>query len=189
MILLAEIREGLTVPDFGPEFCIHMDQKRHPGHRSASISAWRLLEAGLKRRGCEKMPEVRFIENGKPVFRDAGLHFSLSHSGNLAAVVISDENCAVDVEITGRNVEKKLKSRCMHENEIAAGMDFFECWTKKECIGKLSGKGMPSRPCEIDLTAEKTAYFCESVCDSEGKSYFLSTAGIKLPDKIEWMEL
>ena len=189
MILLAEIREGLEMPDFGPEYRRHMDEKRHPGHKKASICAWLLLEAGLKRMGCAKMPEVTFLEGGKPVFRDGKKHFSLSHSSRLAAVIISDGNCAVDVEIIDRKAEEKLKNRCMHANEIASGMDFFECWTKKECLGKLSGRGISIRPCEIDLTAEKTAFFTRTVCDSEGKTYFLSAAGEKLPDKIEWMEI
>ena len=186
MLLVCEIREGLSAPDFGPEYCAHAENKRHPGHRTASISAWRLLEAGMRRLGYEKMPEVRFLENGKTVFADEKLNFSLSHSGKLAAAVISEESCAVDVEICGRMIEEKLKKRCMHENEIAAGMNFFECWTKKECIGKLSGRGMPSRPCEIDLTAEETGFFCERISDSNGQEYRLSaTCGAK----IEWVEL
>ena len=186
MILLAEIREGLAVPDFGPEYRRHMDEKRHPGHKNASICAWQLLETGMKRLGYAQMPEVCFLKNGKPVFRDVKMHFSISHSGRLAAVIISNENCAVDVEIIDRKMEEKLKNRCMHPNEIVSGMDFFECWTKKECLGKLSGKGLPSKPCEIDLTAEKVVFLCETVADSEGNEYSLSAVG---GETIEWLEL
>ena len=187
MLLAAEIREGLEIPEFGPVHRFHMEKKSHPGHRMASISAWKLLEAGLKRLGYEKMPEVAFLENGKPVFRNEKLHFSLSHSGKLAAVVISSQNCAADVEIINRAAEEKLKERCMHPNEVASGMDFFECWTKKECMGKFSGKGIPAKPCEIDLTAEKTEFFCECIRDSEGNAYFLSA--ICEGTKIEWLKL
>jgi len=187
MLLVCEIREGLAAPDFGPEHRSHMEKKRHPGHRKASICAWRLLKTGLKRLGYEKMPEVTFLTNGKPVFRNEKLYFSLSHSGNLAAAVISEENCAVDVEIAERKIEEKLKERCMHENELATGMDFFECWTKKECLAKLSGKGMPSKPCEIDLTSENTEFLCETVFDSDGNAYFLSA--VCSDTKIKWIEL
>lgn len=186
MILLAENREGLEMPDFGPEHRSHMEEKRHPGHRTASICAWRLLEEGMRRLGYATMPEVRFLEGGKPVFQDEKLYFSLSHSGRLAAIVISDVNCAVDVEVIDRKAEEKLKARCMHPSEIACGMDFFECWTKKECMGKLSGRGMPARPCEIDLTAEKTAFVCEMLSDSEGNAYCLSAVG---EVKIKWVKL
>ena len=187
MLIVAEIREGLTAPDFGPVYRTHMEEKHHEGHRRDSVCAWRLLAEGLRRMGYENMPEVVFLEGGKPVFRKEKLHFSLSHSGRLAAAVISEENCAVDVEIIDSKMEEKLRMRCMHENESAAGMDFFECWTKKECLGKLNGKGMPSQPCKIDLTKEKTGFFSEVLSDSGHKKYRISAAGFQ--GKIEWIEL
>lgn len=174
MLLIAEIREGLPVPDFGSEYQNYMSEKHHAGYRSASLCAWTLLREALCSMGFHAMPDVTFSETGKPSFRDHCAHFSLSHSGKLAVALVSDENCAVDVEKIDPNAAEKLSARCMHENEIAAGMDFFECWTKKECIGKLSGNGLPSKPGRIDLTACREAFFTACLSDSCGEKYYLS---------------
>lgn len=190
MLLLAEIKDGLPMPNFGAEHLRHMSEKRHAGHRIASVSAWTLLEKALQRMNYCDMPIVTFSESGKPVFPKNELHFSLSHSGKLVAVLVSSENCAVDVEKIAPNAAEKLSTRCMHENEIAAGMDFFECWTKKECLAKLSGKGLSSRPSAIDLTQTPEAFFCRRILDSSGEPYCLSAITHEsIPVELLWIEL
>ena len=150
LLLIAEVEEGLALPGFGFEFERHMEAKRNPAVRNASCTAWRLLALALKKSGINELPQARFEAMGKPVFADSRLHFSLSHSENIAAALLSDSPCAVDVEIIRDTVNNKLRDRCMNEQEKAAGCGFFECWTKKECLGKLSGRGIPSRPSETD---------------------------------------
>lgn len=190
MLLLAEIKDGLPMPNFGAEHRKHMSEKHHAGHRSASVCAWTLLREALLRMGFDAMPDVKFSENGKPFFRNNGVHFSLSHSGKLAAALVSSGNCAIDVECIDRTVGEKLAARCMHANEIAADMDFFECWTKKECLGKLSGKGLSSRPSAIDLTQTPEAFFSRRILDSSGEPYCLSAiAHENIPVELLWIEL
>ena len=171
LLLVCEIRSDTELPDFGPKFLGHMAAKTHPEGRIASLNAWALLAEGLKKLG-EALHSVSFTDTGKPYFTAHPLHFSLSHSGNLAAVLIADSPCGVDIEQI-RPVSDKLLQRCMHPDEIAAGMDFFEAWTKKECLAKLDGSGMKSRPNAIN-TAEYSNWLTQHIIDSAGMQYHLS---------------
>ena len=175
LLLIAEVSEGLSVPDFGSEFKDHMSTKHHPSVRNASCTAWRLLALALEKNGINELPTVRFKETGKPFFADSPLHFSLSHSGKLAAVLLSDTPCAVDIEMVKNDVGNKLMDRCMNEAEKASGCDFFDCWTKKECLGKLSGKGLPARPAAMDsLDPAYTDHFrLYRLTDTSGREYRL----------------
>lgn len=189
LLLIAEIAECASLPAFGPEFEKHMEEKRHPGVHAASETAWNLLEAALRETGIAELPQVHFEETGKPVFADSSLHFSLSHSGKLACALLSDAPCAVDVEIIKQDVSTKLFDRCLNEQEKALGCDFFETWTKKECMGKLSGKGLPARPSEMDsLNPEFDAcFYVRRMTDSDGQDYVL-TALCTNKDKLQIKE-
>ena len=176
LLLYGEIRPIETVPDFGPALCEHLRAKTNPAVHAASIAAWSLLAEGLRMLGMEKLPEVRFDPSGKPRFIDSSLHFSLSHSGRFAAVLISEEPCGVDIELVRPEVAERLRERCLSDGERARGCDFFELWTKKECIAKLDGSGMTAHPGNIDTldTRWNHRFFTTRVCDDLGQEYALS---------------
>lgn len=171
-----EIADGIPMPDFGGEFRAHIGQKTHPDGLRRSCAAWKLLEMALRERGFASLPQVHFSESGKPCFADAPLHFSLSHSGSLAAVMLADTPCGVDIEEIRPGISEKLYARCMHPEEIQSGVSFFETWTKKECIGKLSGDGMPAHPKAVNtLDAQYSgSFFSCRIVDSTGNKYMLS---------------
>ena len=176
LLLYGGIRPIEAVPDFGPALCEHLRAKTNPAVHAASIAAWSLLAEGLRRLGMKALPEVRFDPSGKPCFANSSLHFSLSHSGNLAAVLISEEPCGVDIELVRPEVAEHLRERCLSDGERARGCDFFELWTKKECIAKLDGSGMRSHPSEIDTLDIRWngRFFTTRVRDSAGQAYALS---------------
>ena len=176
LLLCGEIRPMETIPDFGAALHEHLRKKTNPAVHAASLAAWSLLAEGLRMLGMEVLPEVRFEPGGKPRFIDSPLHFSLSHSGNLAAVLISEEPCGVDVEQLRPEVAARLHERCMSDAERARDCDFFEHWTKKECIAKLDGRGLPSHPSEIDTLDPRWygRFFSTRVRDSSGQEYALS---------------
>ena len=174
LLLISEIRDGLTPPAFGGDFAAHIQKKNNPSVRRASLTAWNLLAHGLRRMGCDDLPDVRFGAHGKPEFIDASIHFSLAHSGNFAAALLSDAPCGVDVERVRPEASRRLRARCLNEREQALG--FFECWAKKECIGKLDGRGISARPAEIDTLDARWAsrFFARRIADSSGKEYALA---------------
>lgn len=171
LLLVREFSPDAKLPDFGGSFFLHMEAKTNPAVHQASLNAWALLAEGLERLGLP-LYTVEFTENGKPFFPASPLHFSLSHSGGFAAAMIADSPCGVDIEQI-REVKENLIQRCMHPEELAAGMDFFEVWTKKECIAKLEGSGMRSRPNEIN-SLEHAAWLTQRLGDSTGRQYYLS---------------
>lgn len=183
-----EIAEGLTLPDFGEEFALHMQNKRHPGVRAASLSAWNLLAEALRRSGTGELPCVHFFASGKPAFSGSPLHFSIAHSGNLAAVLLSDVPCGVDIELIRPEVSRKLYDGCLAPREKQrADLDFFTFWTRKECIGKLLGCGIDAHPAQTDTLSPEFAslqFHTETVFDISGREYRLSAvleSGIPAP--------
>ena len=141
LLRVTEIREGLAVPDFGEALRLHIAEKKHPRVLNESLTAWNLLAEMLADCG-QPLPQVEFLESGKPVFADSPLRFSLSHSGRLVAVLLSDAPCGVDIQITDKSISDALIRRVLNERERSEGADFFDVWTLKECLGKLSGDGL-----------------------------------------------
>ena len=178
-LYLCEIAGDLPLPDFGAAFCAHIAAKTHPNVRAASLSAWNLLAVMLREKGYAALPEVAFSDSGKPYFTNSPLYFSLAHSHHLAAAVLADAPCGADIEMVREDVDVRLLKRCLSENELAAGCDFFDVWTKKECIAKLEGSGLPGRPCCMDTLDEKyeNRFFCRRVWDSHGNEYALAALG------------
>ena len=171
LLLVREFVPDIKIPDFGKAFLRHMEGKTNPSVHTASLNAWALLAEGLNRLGLP-LYEAEFTETGKPFFRDSDLHFSLSHSGQYAAVLIADSPCGVDIEEI-REIKENLVQRCMHPEELASGMDFFEAWTKKECLAKLDGSGMRSRPNAVN-SLEYAGWFSRRISDSVNLQYQLS---------------
>lgn len=82
---------------------------------------------------------------GKPYFADLPIRFSLSHSGEMAILAVSDREIGADIEQL-REVDTRLAERFFTAREaayVAGDRDrFFEVWTKKEAYGKWKGDGL-----------------------------------------------
>lgn len=89
---------------------------------------------------------------GKPCFKDyPEIRFSLSHSGNMAVLSISDGEVGIDVQ-ESRGFQEKVMKRFYHGEEIkrietAEDIEtkeklFYQIWTGKEAYIKYTGKGM-----------------------------------------------
>ncbi|MFI9360452.1 4'-phosphopantetheinyl transferase family protein [Kitasatospora sp. NPDC053057] len=83
---------------------------------------------------------------GKPVVADApGLHFSLSHSGDLALLAVAPRPVGVDVELvrSGRDVDRVARRFFPHQERelVARGGHpaFARLWTRKEACVKAAG--------------------------------------------------
>ncbi len=87
-------------------------------------------------------------DENKPYSNDCPYQFSISHSGPFVACVVDSKPIGVDVEVM-RGAKEKFIARVCTEAEqkyIRYGdagcfTRFWECWTAKEALFKLTGKG------------------------------------------------
>jgi 4'-phosphopantetheinyl transferase len=105
---------------------------------------------------------------GKPVLAPPGsdLHFSVSHSGDIAVCVVGrDHPVGIDVEHIRPGIEDGLVSRVCTSNERAAlaripanarPAAFFALWTHKEALVKADGRGLSLPVATIDVARALT---------------------------------
>lgn len=89
--------------------------------------------------------EIEYVSNGKPVYRNQDIHFSLSHSGSYVVCAVSDKNIGVDIEGIRRNAIKVAKRFFTTAECEWIGSDvhrFSRIWTLKEAYAKLTGDGI-----------------------------------------------
>lgn len=128
------------------------DRLKHLPSKKLTLAAGMLARVGIAQKLNIRPQDVSFKTQpgGKPYAEGLGIHFSLSHSGNLAVCAICDNPVGIDVERNNKNVNPNVAKRCFTEAEQAyvfsnmAKMSarFFEIWTKKEAYVKLLGTGL-----------------------------------------------
>lgn len=100
---------------------------------------------------------------GKPYFCDIPLYFSLSHSGALVFLAVSEAENGADIQKMTKTDWKKMSARFYSEKEQELfsqceeekGRElFFQYWAKKEALGKYTGEGVAGFLAQ-DLTGDK----------------------------------
>lgn len=120
---------------------------------------------------------------GKPFFEDSDIFFNISHCHDLAACAVS-RRCEVGVDVEAvKEYRESTAKRVMSEAEYkyfqSAGeknKKFFQIWTYKESVLKLTGEGIRRDLREVDSCSGK-AYKVdcfEFILDD--KEYILSCA-------------
>ena len=113
---------------------------------AGELLARQMLAARL---GCpERDVPLSWDELGKPSVEREGVYVSVSHSGAWAVCVTADAPVGVDVEVV-RSAQEKFMRRVCSQQEMACirpGDDgdcrrFWEIWTAKEALFKLTCKG------------------------------------------------
>lgn len=67
----------------------------------------------------------------RPHFKNDGIYFSISHSGNLVAVVFDEKTVGIDIEfVRPRNLNKLLNRYNLPKNYSLT--DFYKWWTAYE---------------------------------------------------------
>ena len=136
---------------------------KHEEGRRLSLAVYILLMEGLKKEyGITEAPIFDYTNEGKPFIANRpDIHFSLSHSKNVALCAIGDQPIGADVE-TSRNISPSLINYTMSENEqeqIYASsnrtMQFLHFWTRKEALLKLTGEGIRNNMKNVLDEAEK----------------------------------
>ncbi len=144
-MLASAFEEGLYIPKKRIQKALRQPEKNMKASLLATIISARLLaKAGLT------FDDIKYTKNGKPIIE--GGYISISHSSNMAAVVIAD--CEVGVDIQRLKLpSNRLVDRVCSENEkkYIQSSDiyaFTRVWCLKEAYLKMTGEGI-SR----DLTA------------------------------------
>lgn len=98
--------------------------------------------------------EIVTDEKGKPMlegnsFGDLPVFFNVSHSGELWVMIVGQEPCGIDLQVTTGTVYKSITKKYFSGNEQKYvdkyGMEgFFRVWTHREAYGKFTGKGVLS---------------------------------------------
>ena len=104
------------------------------------------------------LPEIARREGGKPYFPGhEGLHFNLSHSGDLALCALDSAPVGVDVQIV-REWRPGLPARVCSgaeldwlEGQPDLWSAFTLLWTLKEARVKCTGQGLRRPPREISV--------------------------------------
>ncbi|WP_240116527.1 MULTISPECIES: 4'-phosphopantetheinyl transferase superfamily protein [unclassified Streptomyces] len=139
---------------------------RRPGDRALFAAAHTALRQLLGERLDMRPAEVPLTRlpcpgcrgpHGRPAVAGAAgerLHFSLSHSGGLALIVLADRPVGVDVEQLPQPRTAMDASRALHPVEqreltrlagsdpAACAVAFARCWTRKEACLKATGEGL-----------------------------------------------
>ena len=108
----------------------------------------RLLGAGMllhRVLGVRREEDISFNPWGKPALSGGGPCFILSHSGDYALLAVSDAPLGADIQQV-RPVSPGLLRKLARPEELAAGMDFFTLFTRKEAMMKASGLGFALPP-------------------------------------------
>ena len=104
-------------------------------------------------------------EHGKPYFIDVeNVHFNISHSKDMGAIVVDDEPCGVDIEQI-REVKMSIAKRFFAieetewimkaSDEEERSLRFFTVWTGKEAYTKRLGCGLTIKMDSFSVLSEE----------------------------------
>lgn len=125
-----------------------------PDLKRSRFAVWRLLERALH----EKFGffvadlDIVFDASGKWYSANGKACFSLSHSGDMIAVAVSDKPVGVDIQLADSFLQKNdaFARRILNETELTGyfaapvesrALFLAEHWAAKECVFKLNGGG------------------------------------------------
>lgn len=118
--------------------------------------------------GLSPLPEIALREGGKPYFPGhPGLHFNLSHSGDLALCALDSAPVGVDVQLVRERRPSLPRRACSGpelgwlEGQPEFWPSFTLLWTLKEARVKESGRGLTPdlRDIRAPLPSEKPVLF------------------------------
>ncbi len=146
------------IPDWRKKYIL---KYRNPIDRRLSLGAWRLMEETLHKHGLSAGSVIKGA-NGKPLCK--GIHFNLSHSGEMVICAVSEVPVGCDIE-KAENAPFEIINRVFSRNERkyidGAGNDedktrrFFKLWTMKESYMKMTGEGLSLSPLRVEINPEK----------------------------------
>ena len=144
----------------------HCKQKYKGEMLTESLFAYQTLALLYKEKNGNDLPEITFLDNGKPICKDISV--SLSHSSGVVAVGFSTDknvNIGVDIELI-KEIKPQIAKR-LGLNADCSNEEFYLAWTKQECLKKALNLSL--------LKDNLNAFVGESkVIKINGKNYAVS---------------
>lgn len=171
-------RELEVVKEIPNNIIEYLSRYNNQDRYNQSINAWKLLNDKLMsdfKIDLSKY-QIHTTINGKP-FID-GIYFSITHTNNLVAVIISDVECGIDLEEIDPRINHSLMAKRVLSNEefeeyqkVDNKLDYFTLkWTKKEAYLKCYNEGI----IEFGNLRKDYKAYSEKVVDSLNNEYYLS---------------
>lgn len=151
-------------------------------NKKQSLAATYLLNHYLNTIGFLEKDMVYDINKyGKPSFKNLpNIKFSISHSGNISMLVVSDNEVGCDIEKVGK-FDEKLIDKVLSDNEkkelnakksINDKNDiFYKYWVMKEAILKKEGTGLT---CELNKIHDDLAYISDILLTDINEKYYFA---------------
>ena len=158
-----------------------VDRLKTGRSRLLSLGAGILFDEAVRKRGLDPdRLEIATAANGRPFLPDhPDIHFSLSHSGNMAMCAVSEKIVGCDIQIIDeRRLSAAQKAFSAEEAEIFEKLDkagrtafFYRVWVLKESLAKADGRGLafPMKTVSVMISADS----CAEEAGSEGWLYRL----------------
>ena len=164
-ILENEVNAKTALTQVDPARRTAAAQIKDPKKRAQSLAAGLLVQHAARERLGDAAPagiyEIVTGEKGKPYFKDfPDLHFSISHSGQMVLVALSDRVVGADIQ-EWKELKADIAGRFFHPKETAylrglpasaSEKAFFDLWCLKESYIKYTGEGLSQPLDEMDFT-------------------------------------
>ena len=168
-----------------------IDRLRQDRDKMLSLAAGTLLKYGLCEYG---ISDDEVIYDGrKPRVLNRDVYFNVSHSGNRAMCVISDDEVGCDCQIIDR-YRREAAEKFFCKNEIALieksadkGAEFCRLWTLKECLLKLKGCGISDLKSADVLNADNCCFKQYELYD--GYKYSVCSYQNDFPEGMDFIDL
>ena len=132
--------------------------------------SWKLLEQAMTECYGLDMSESGMRKDCSKWCSDK-CEFSISHSGNVVAIALSESSVGLDIEKHDLERFAKIRNRMLHTNEQEVSDDnLCKLWTIKEAIFKKSNKKFFD-PAKIDTTNQKSI---SKIIVMDDKEFWLS---------------
>lgn len=119
--------------------------------------------------------DIVYFKNEKPYLKDDNFYFNISHSGELVCCVISEkQKVGIDIELINSDIDFEdfypqmtkfeIKNIKKSKDQLVA---FYQYWTEKESVLKLTGKGLSIRLNSFELKNNVVELFDKKIFTKE----------------------
>lgn len=138
--------------------------KRRPNRQRQSTYGYSLLQRGLQESFDYTLDALEILPSGKPLLQASSIQFSISHSGRLIGVALSDQGrIGLDIQAHRAIASDAASTAFFSEAEQQAIVQasnpntcILQYWSKKEALIKAMGSTMFNQATQTDVRGIST---------------------------------